>query len=1142
VTSPVSTDSLIGTTVSQYEILSKLGGGGMGVVYKARDTKLGRLVALKFLPPQWSHDESAKQRFVREAQAASATNQRNICVIHNIEEMRDGRLFIVMAYYEGETLKQRLERGPLPINEAVEIASEIADGLAKAHAQGVIHRDVKPGNLIVTEDGVKILDFGLAKFADALQLTVPGSTIGTVAYMSPEQARGEEADARSDVWALGIVMYEMLTGAVPFRGTYQEAIFHAIKNEPLPSLRAARPDVPEALERLVMKALEKDPAKRYQSAREPARELKLLLGRTVPVDLLTMEVPGPAGVDPASLPRQTQPRRRTSSLRLALIATLLIATVSGIYFWIQRPIERIPIVVAPLINQTGYAELDQYRLALTELLANQLRASPYVRVLSHDRSHEITRSFLTSGADPSSREALQALVTSGGVNFVVVPTLSYEDRSWRAKVEIRSADTATNIATYPGDSIVSSLPKEVAYDLLPLLIERVETHFQRAAPRSRRVIDFVKAPFKHASDAPARTFHTLDAAADFEEGLRAYDDFTYAESARSFAAAAEKDPQSALAYAWLGHAYQILQRDGLARQAAGKASQLVTPTTPQADATFVAAVQAESARDYVTALARYRELAAGHPDDMLWLMELGAYQYRRGSWSDSVTTYRDVLRLDGRYPHPHLELCRAYNRLNESAKAKEEGEAALATYRALKNDGGEAQARMCLADMLQVGTDQQRIEGQEHAERAADILRRADDIYNLSRADYYVGLALDSRGRPFDAIAAYSQALSVARTAGNAPLEPIVLMNTGVIQVRIGEYQQALDSYQQSQKLFEDAGNENRAAQSLANAGAVLIEFAGQPQQGVHDVENARAVFERNNDKNWELFTYKVLATAHRYAGRQTDAERELNRAITLAKSWEMSREIPVLMIRLAQSRIELNDYQKARSLLTQAVGDGSGKDAPDAQILLGLTEARLGRFEAARAALERALSGINASRALDLLPELHEVWGEYGVLSGQLLEAKAHFASASALWKNDLPNPASVAARANLGLLDVLGGRGQGRSAAQASLAKARQIGAQSLIARCRIGLGRIQLKQRLLPEAIDLTAPTKADDVLGPELRAELHYWHGEALKANGDSKGADAEKVLVRQLLDSVSTALPSEDRAGFMTRADIQILTQ
>src|SRR5262249_40883225 len=198
----------------------------MGVVYSARDTKLGRLVALKFLPPQWSHDEAAKQRVSREAQAASATNHRNICVIHDIDQTEDGQLFIVMAYYEGQTLKQKLESGPQPVAEALDIAAEVAEGLAKAHGQGVVHRDIKPANLMVTEDGVKILDFGLAKFADALQLTLPGSTVGTIAYMSPEQARGEEADPRSDIWALGIVMFEMLTGETPFKGAYPEAIFY----------------------------------------------------------------------------------------------------------------------------------------------------------------------------------------------------------------------------------------------------------------------------------------------------------------------------------------------------------------------------------------------------------------------------------------------------------------------------------------------------------------------------------------------------------------------------------------------------------------------------------------------------------------------------------------------------------------------------------------------------------------------------------------------------------------------------------------------------------------------------------------------------------------------------------------------------
>src|SRR5262245_15759378 len=217
----------------------------MGVVYRARDTKLGRDVALKFLPQQWSHDETAKQRFLREAQAASATHHPNICTIHDIVTADDGQLCLVMAFYEGPTLKQRLESGPLAVDEALDIATQIADGLAKAHAQGIVHRDIKPGNMMVTEDGVRILDLGLATFADALKLTAENTSFGTPAYMSPEQVRGQAADARSDVWAVGVVLYEMLAGHPPFQGSHPEAIAHAIRNETPTPLRSIRPDVPE---------------------------------------------------------------------------------------------------------------------------------------------------------------------------------------------------------------------------------------------------------------------------------------------------------------------------------------------------------------------------------------------------------------------------------------------------------------------------------------------------------------------------------------------------------------------------------------------------------------------------------------------------------------------------------------------------------------------------------------------------------------------------------------------------------------------------------------------------------------------------------------------------------------------------------
>src|SRR5688572_3363755 len=300
-------DPLLGLTVAHYEILSRLGGGGMGVVYKARDRKLDRHVALKFLPQQWSHDEGAKQRFLREAQAASATHHPNICTVHDIAAADDGQLFIVMGYYQGPTLKQRLEAGPLPVDEALDIATQVADGLAKAHAQGIVHRDIKPGNLIVTEDGVRIVDFGLATFVDALQLTAQGSTLGTAAYMSPEQARGEEADARTDVWALGVVLYEMLTGHVPFRGTYAEAISYAIRHDPPMPLSHARGDVPEEIEQLVFRALHKDPAVRFAGGREVARALRQVRGFTVPQDLRSVAVDARA----VQAPREVVPRRRS---------------------------------------------------------------------------------------------------------------------------------------------------------------------------------------------------------------------------------------------------------------------------------------------------------------------------------------------------------------------------------------------------------------------------------------------------------------------------------------------------------------------------------------------------------------------------------------------------------------------------------------------------------------------------------------------------------------------------------------------------------------------------------------------------------------------------------------------------------------
>ncbi len=265
---------MIGSTILHYKILEKLGEGGMGIVYLAEDTKLGRKVALKFLPQHISADSEIKARFAIEARAAAALNHPNIATIHNIEET-DKEMFIVMEYIKGVELKDKISSAPegMEKNEIIKIATQIADGLEVAHKEGITHRDIKSGNIMITESGiVKIMDFGLAKVKGGSKVTQMGSTVGTIAYMSPEQTRGDEVDSRADIWSLGVVIYEMLTGKIPFRGDYNQAIIYSILNEEPQPLSKTE----EGLEHIISKALKKDPEERYQSAGEIAEELRTI--------------------------------------------------------------------------------------------------------------------------------------------------------------------------------------------------------------------------------------------------------------------------------------------------------------------------------------------------------------------------------------------------------------------------------------------------------------------------------------------------------------------------------------------------------------------------------------------------------------------------------------------------------------------------------------------------------------------------------------------------------------------------------------------------------------------------------------------------------------------------------------------------